>query len=300
MNGFPEQSQAMRFGRAIGLKKLAWSLRRLHCPVSSSELVLDVGSGGNPYPRANVLLDAYEDSHERYHASLICDRPLVLGRAEKMPFRDKVFDFVIASHVLEHMPDPASFIRELMRVGKAGYIETPHAFFERINPWRFHRLEVGLAKNRLQIRKKPSWRHDGEVVDLFESQAKRPAFVRFISLNPDLFYTRYYWSDRIDFDLLNPEVDANWPLPPEAPAPAMSAWRQALHGCALKSARWLFSQNRRNRSINLASLLRCLNCNGESLRATDQQLKCLECDASYPMRNMVPIMTGVEYPRVGR
>ena len=91
--------------------------------------MLEIGAGGNPYPRANVLLDAYEDTVERREKLLVNDRPLVLGFAENLPFRDKSFDFIIASHVLEHSKDPEAFIKELMRVGKAGYIETPDAFF---------------------------------------------------------------------------------------------------------------------------------------------------------------------------
>ena len=44
--------------RNMGMTGLAWSLRRLYVPIPSGALVLDIGSGDNPYPRANVLLDA--------------------------------------------------------------------------------------------------------------------------------------------------------------------------------------------------------------------------------------------------
>ena len=58
----PAESLAMRALRSVGRDHLAWPLRRLHVPVSADALVLEVGSGGNPFPRANVLLDAYEES----------------------------------------------------------------------------------------------------------------------------------------------------------------------------------------------------------------------------------------------
>src|SRR3954471_2834901 len=100
------ESSLMRLARALGQERLAWSLRRLHCPVDSQALVLEVGSGGNPYPRANVLLDAYEATRERHWVPLVADRPTVLGFVENLPFRDRAFDFVIASHVLEHSSHP--------------------------------------------------------------------------------------------------------------------------------------------------------------------------------------------------
>ena len=122
---FKSDSYIMLVAKKLGLKKLRWSLRRLHVPVSKNALVLEVGAGGNPYPRANVMLDAMESTIERNEQNLITDRPLILGLCEELPFKDKSFDFIIASHVLEHTDDPEKFLTEIMRVGKAGYIETP-------------------------------------------------------------------------------------------------------------------------------------------------------------------------------
>ena len=42
-----------------------------------------------------------------------------------MPFKDNFFDFVIASHVIEHVKDIDFFIKELQRVAPRGYIELP-------------------------------------------------------------------------------------------------------------------------------------------------------------------------------
>lgn len=153
-NKLPEKSWLMRALLAIGQERLAWACRRLYCPVPHSALVLEVGSGASPYFRANVLIDAYEETRERHWAPFITDRPSVLGMGEALPFRDKSFDFVIASHVLEHSADPENFLRELQRVAKAGYIETPDAFMERINPYWDHRSEVTVRNGVLEVRKK--------------------------------------------------------------------------------------------------------------------------------------------------
>lgn len=60
---------------------------------------------------------------------------MVLGFVERLSFRDRVFDFVIAPHVLEHSTHSEQFLAELQRVSKAGYIEVPDAFMERINSY---------------------------------------------------------------------------------------------------------------------------------------------------------------------
>jgi hypothetical protein len=72
-----ENSKLMRFFSSLGLASMAWAFRRIHTPVAGDALVLEVGSGGNPYPRSNVLLDAYESTRERHWVPLTSDRPTV-------------------------------------------------------------------------------------------------------------------------------------------------------------------------------------------------------------------------------
>lgn len=42
-----------------------------------------------------------------------------------VPAADGAYDLVYASHVLEHVPAPAAFLREMMRVGRAVVVEVP-------------------------------------------------------------------------------------------------------------------------------------------------------------------------------
>ncbi|MFM1896551.1 MAG: hypothetical protein RLZZ385_1625 [Pseudomonadota bacterium] len=289
MNRFKATSTAMDVLNALGMRRLAWSLRRLHCPVPVSALVLDVGSGGNPYPRANVLLDGYEETSERYFAPLVKDRPIVYGTAERMPFKDKVFDFVIASHILEHTLYPEFFISELMRVGKAGYIETPDGFFERINPFRFHRLEVyGGGEQGIRIFKKPSWRHDGFVVDGYEAKLKQDAgWYRQLRDHPLPFYTRLYWNDRIDYTVVNPEVDADWPLP-------AITYQASPPGMRRRLVQWIrrwFSQNARNANLDLAGLLCCPRCHGDLQQPHGDTYRCGECGSEYAIQGGIADFT---------
>lgn len=284
----------MRSLLAIGKVKLAWACRRLHCPVPQSALVLEVGSGGSPYFRANVLIDAYAQTRERHWAPFITDRPSVLGLGEALPFRDKSFDFVIASHVLEHSADPEKFLRELQRVAKAGYIETPDAFMERINPYWDHRSEVTVRHGVLEVRKKPAWLPDPELMELYEERAKALIAGSVIPCNPFTFHTRFYWTDQLPFRIVNPEVDASWTPPEMKQTTQMQRSLRAKFGrMGLAMARALLSQKQRNSRIQLAALLQCPTCKSTELKFSDSAVVCTGCGRHYDVVAGVPCMSGV-------
>lgn len=287
-----ENSRLMRSLLALGQEKLAWACRRLHCPAPKSALVLEVGSGGSPYFRANVLIDAYATTRERHWAPFITDRPSVLGMGEALPFRDKSFDFVIASHVLEHSAEPENFLLELQRVAKAGYIETPDAFMERINPYWDHRSEVTVRNGVLVIRKKPTWRPDPELVDLYEERAKHLIAGSVIPSNPFTFHTRFFWTNKIPYRILNPEVDASW-TPPEMQQTTQlqMSLRAKLGRLGLATARALLSQKQRNSQIQLTGLLECPACKSTALKFGAIAVVCTGCGKEYEVIAGVPRMS---------
>jgi len=91
-----------------------------------NEKVLDVGSGHDPFPYATHLLDFFDkETTHRYEPLHKDGRPFIKGNIENMPFLDKEFDFAFCSHLLEHVDDPERACKELMRIAKRGYIETP-------------------------------------------------------------------------------------------------------------------------------------------------------------------------------
>jgi uncharacterized protein YbaR (Trm112 family) len=285
-------NQAIRILQSIGLNSVAWSLRRLNCPVSSKALVLEVGSGGNPYYRSNILLDAYEVTRERHWAPLITDRPTVIGFVENLPFRDDAFDYVIASHVLEHSSDPSQFLSELQRVAKAGYIEVPDAFMERINPYKDHRLEITVRNERLLIRIKGAWQVDPDLVELYEDRVKGFLTKETMREHPFDFHVRYYWEGKIDYKIVNPEIFADWSAPESSSylqAKSVS-FRSKISQVILQAARRFFSQNRRNNEINLTDFLACPACKRSSFAMLLEEITCRECGEIYPIRNGIPVM----------
>ena len=81
--------------------------------------ILDIGCGYNANKFANVICDVQDLS--KYYPNKIFVRLV----EKKLPFKDNEFDFVVASHVMEHVDDVEFFIGELERVSKQGYIELP-------------------------------------------------------------------------------------------------------------------------------------------------------------------------------
>ena len=274
-NEMKQMSLLMSLFISLGWNSLAWSLRWLYCPVKKTDLVLEVGSGSSPYFRSNVLCDAYMDTGERGFIPLISDRPTVLAYVENLPFKDNSFDFVIASHVLEHSEDPEKFLKELQRVSKAGYIEVPDAFMERLTNYSAHRLEIYEQESTLYIKKKIGPVTDFELVNLFKKSNKTFAF--WYKHFPFNFHVRYYWSKKnggIKYKIINPEYNFDWKYQDSYDYKWNRSLKIKVKQFLLSSFRKIFSQNRRNKQINLFNYLLCIKCHSSNM---SKELDCVIC-----------------------
>ena len=81
--------------------------------------ILDIGCGYRAHPKASIIADVQDFSN------FYKERKFVKIQEKSLPFKDKEFDFVIASHVIEHVEDFEFFIKELERISSKGYIELP-------------------------------------------------------------------------------------------------------------------------------------------------------------------------------
>jgi hypothetical protein len=156
--------------------------RRLLAEIPADALVVDVGGGAAPFPRADYVLDALpydrrgsgSDGHihrqladhpPRYSKETWCQ--LDLCDHTPWPFPDKMFDFAICAHVLEDVRDPIWICQELCRVARAGYIEVPSRLLEQClgveNPryagYYHHRWLITRNANGLEFRHKPHLLH---------------------------------------------------------------------------------------------------------------------------------------------
>ncbi len=100
----------------------------------AAKTVLDVGGGRHPLSLATHVMDLRPFAEDGSHGSLdptherrFSAETWVIHDAcvGPWPFPDKAFDFTFCSHLLEDVRDPIAVCKELIRVSKAGYIETP-------------------------------------------------------------------------------------------------------------------------------------------------------------------------------
>jgi hypothetical protein len=171
--------------------------------------VLDVGAGILPFPRANVLVDAAQPNVGPEQQVVNCDFV-----TNPLPFPDKSFDFVYCRHVVEDLYNPFPLIREIERVGHAGYIETPSPLAEvcpgidgASPPWR------GYYHHHYIV-----WPHQGEL--RFVAKYPLIEYLDFSKIeiaprlrqSPHLWNTHYLWKNTIkvshrqnvvDFHLFN-------------------------------------------------------------------------------------------------
>ena len=114
--------------------------------------ILDIGCGYSAHKNASVICDIQDLSN------VYKEKNFVKLKSNILPFRDKEFDFVIASHVIEHVKDVELFIKELQRVSSKGYIELPtiledNLVFENKKNHLWH-MEFDDDKNQLIVSKK--------------------------------------------------------------------------------------------------------------------------------------------------
>lgn len=112
--------------------------------IKEGDRVLEIGPGATPYHRSDVLLEKEFENEEEYAAQfghsekLVTDKKVVFYKGDVFPFKDKEFDYVICSHVLEHVENVPLFLSEVFRVAKRGYFEYPLAYYEYLYNFDVH------------------------------------------------------------------------------------------------------------------------------------------------------------------
>ncbi len=85
-----------------------WNILDIGCSIAAVEFAQTVADIQN-------FSKFYEEKNKKF----------VLIKDKTLPFSNNQFDFVYASHVIEHVDDVSFFISELKRISRQGYIELP-------------------------------------------------------------------------------------------------------------------------------------------------------------------------------
>ena len=150
--------------------------------------VLDIGCGYTANQYANTIADIQDLSN--YYK----DKNFIKINDKKLPFKDNEFDFVITSHVIEHVDDFQFFIREIERISKQGYIELPTRLGDNIV---FENLKEHIW-----------WFKYNDDTDLLLVSKKNQILEPFVSVSTskkleDIFreslVIEIYWKDKINF-----------------------------------------------------------------------------------------------------
>ena len=153
--------------------------------------ILDIGCGYGANEFANTICDV-QDLSKFYK-----DKNFIKLENKQLPFKDNEFDFVIASHVLEHVEDFKFFISELERVSKKGYIELPtkledNLVFENKNDHLWH-MDFDDVNSKLLISNKLQYIEPILTVSMIQNL--RENFKGSLVLE-------LYWEDKIDYDFV--------------------------------------------------------------------------------------------------
>jgi ubiquinone/menaquinone biosynthesis C-methylase UbiE len=117
--------------------------------------------------------------------------------AENLPFKDKEVDFLFCRHVFEHIEHPEIACKEIIRVAKRGYIQTPTRFWERMftKPRGEHRWIVETEGEKLVFTPKTYDQVPGWTKFFDELFAYDKKFQVLFWNNYELFMNCYYWED---------------------------------------------------------------------------------------------------------
>jgi len=153
--------------------------------------ILDIGCGYGANEFANTICDV-QDLSKFYK-----DKNFIKLENKQLPFKDNEFDFVIASHVLEHVKDFKFFINELERVSKKGYIELPtkledNLVFENKNDHLWH-MDFDDVNSKLLISNKLQYIEPILTVSMIQNL--RENFKASLVLE-------LYWEEKIDYDFV--------------------------------------------------------------------------------------------------
>ena len=153
------------------------------CISKNFKKILEIGPGKTPFPLATTIV-GFNETVKDYIDINIEHTPL--------PFEDQSFDFLYCRHVLEDINYPVFALKEMFRVSKWVYIETPSPMVEMSR-------NIDAERNNDMFNNLRGYFHHRSFVWSFNNQIyvlpKHPAIVEYLELNPDFLKKLCYLLD---------------------------------------------------------------------------------------------------------
>jgi ubiquinone/menaquinone biosynthesis C-methylase UbiE len=179
--------------------------------IDKNDRVLEIGPGNGPHPRADAFLDiTYSSNDEKLgqfgfgtkKIDVSYKKPIYYYDGKKFPFKDKEFDYIICSHVIEHVESIPDFVKELERVAHKGYLEFPSPYYEYLYNFVEHKSFLYYSKNKNKI----YWMEKGDKLKEFEKcniflkQTIEKGYVEIFMSNKECFFHGFEWESHIDIE----------------------------------------------------------------------------------------------------
>lgn len=178
--------------------------------IEPGDKVLEIGPGADPYFRSDIFLEKRYSNETEYFSQLgkeehiKTDKPIVYYDGEIMPFDDDEFDYIICSHVLEHITDIDSFIKEVMRIGKKGYFEFPTVYYDYIYNFDVHKTFLHYTDNSLiWLPKENTHLNQFKVINNFFLSTLSKGYDSYVNDLKDYFFQGYEWDKSLQIKKAN-------------------------------------------------------------------------------------------------
>lgn len=278
----------------------------IYLPVSNQYLVLEIGSGHNPHPRSDILLDRWLHSDiERQRERVKLDRPMLVADGNNMPFADNSFDFVLCNQVLEHTEDPEQFISQMQRVAKSGLIIVPQVLRERLFGWQYHRWFIDCKDNTLIFYPKKAEQQTQFTHFIHVLFAHNLNFRYFLRQKEKELNIYHYWKGKIKYKIENNSSDLIKRYDKlvgeflqeleyknrhsigqyfyEKYLKLASHQNQLYYQITRSKWRWL-------KYRQILDYLKCVQCGSNDLKLLKSKLICEDCNRIYKNDNNIFIM----------
>lgn len=262
-----------------------------------------------------MLAERYlvDDSNRIGGQAVVLAAPAVACDAEALPFADDTFDYVVCSHLIEHVDHPDRVLDELSRVARAGYLECPDEAYDKLDTPAYHRWFVSLEDGVLVLRQKDQATFDADVKSLVHGTLYGDSgFWTVFWRHLDRFFIMLSWEGRIryrveylpledgspgsaercTFDDPAWVEDRGFNVPSESADTRVPADREGSLKSKIRRLAWAALRSATRSSRAEADVLDLVACPSDKTRLTrdGENLVCPSCAALYPVVNGIPYL----------